>query len=387
MDNNIKIIGIGGGGMNILHYMHAHGIAGADLIVCNTDREALATSPISQKLLIGKELTEGLGAGSMPQIGRDAAIGSLEEIEKIFDGNVKMVFLVACLGGGTGSGATKIIAETARRRNILTIAMVTLPFSFEGKRRQRNALEAIESLTEAVDAFALLNNEQLRAENGNRLLNEAFKEADRYVYEYTKSITEIITLPGYINIDFKDIWVILKDAGLMKLANAKVAGIKRADVSVRNLFKSPFLINNGIERAKYILLNIATSPEHPASMDEIATITDYLQEEAGLTADLIWGNTENPSLGEDLSVTLVATGFDFESNLKAETEIVTHLEDVFLTRDESSLSLYFLEEEYAPEEVAKILSFLSELYRSEGGDAIVIKGKSILEFDSVLTTI
>lgn len=304
----IKVIGVGGGGGNAVNHMYRQGITGVDFIICNTDAQALELSPIPNKVQLGASLTEGMGAGSIPEVGKNSAIENIDDIKQMLGSNTKMLFITAGMGGGTGTGASPIIAKAAKEMDILTVAIVTTPFSFEGKRRKMQAEEGLEEIKKYVDSFLVISNDRLREIFGNLTLGSAFGQADDILTTAAKGIAEIITIPGYINVDFKDVRTVMKDSGVSIMGSYAAEGENRALKAVEGALNSPLLEDNEIEGARYILLNI-TSGSKEVTMDEVSVITDYIQQEAGLAADLIWGNCTDESLGDKLSVTIIATGF------------------------------------------------------------------------------
>jgi cell division protein FtsZ len=308
----IKVFGVGGGGSNAVNHMYNQGITGVDFVICNTDAQALNLSPIPNKIQLGTTLTEGLGAGANPEVGKNAAIEDLENIKSILESNTKMVFITAGMGGGTGSGAAPIIAEAAREMGILTVGIVTIPFSFEGRRRKQQADEGIEALKQHVDTLLVINNDKLRMMHGNLKMGDAFSKADDILTTAAKGIAEIITVAGYINVDFEDVRTVMKDGGTAIMGSAEGEGENRAMDAVTHALSSPLLNDNEIKGANFILLNVTSGTEE-ITMDEIDEITDYIQNEAGYTAELIWGNGTDETLGEKVSVTVIATGFG-ESN-------------------------------------------------------------------------
>lgn len=304
----IKVIGIGGGGGNAVNHMYNQGITGVDFVICNTDAQALELSPIPNKIQLGTTLTEGLGAGAKPEIGKNAAIEDIDNIRKILENNTKMVFITAGMGGGTGTGAAPIIANLAKEMGILTVGIVTIPFSFEGRRRKDQAETGLEELRNSVDTLLIINNDKLRMLHGNLKMSEAFTKADDILLVAAKGIAEIITVTGYINVDFEDVKTVMKDGGTAIMGSAAAEGDNRAIEAVTRAISSPLLNDNEIEGANYILLNI-TSGEEEITMDEIDEITEYIQKESGGTADIIWGNGVDETLGSKVSVTVIATGF------------------------------------------------------------------------------
>jgi cell division protein FtsZ len=313
----IKVIGVGGGGGNAVNHMYRQGIMGVDFIICNTDAQALELSPIPNKVQLGASLTEGMGAGSIPEVGKNSAIENIDDIKQMLGVNTKMLFITAGMGGGTGTGASPIIAKAAREMDILTVGIITMPFSFEGKRRKMQAEEGLEELKRNVDSFLVISNDRLRQIFGNLTLGSAFAQADDILTTAAKGIAEIITLPGYINVDFKDVRTVMRDSGVSIMGSCAADGDSRALRAVEGALSSPLLKDNEIEGARYILLNIS-SGDKEVTMDEVSVITDYIQEEAGLAADLIWGNCKDEALGDKLSVTIIATGFQTKDEREKE---------------------------------------------------------------------
>ncbi len=304
----IKVIGVGGGGGNAVNHMYRQGITGVDFIICNTDAQALELSPIPNKVQLGASLTEGMGAGSMPEVGKNSAIENIDDIKTMLGSNTKMLFITAGMGGGTGTGASPIIAKAAKEMDILTVGIITTPFSFEGKRRKTQAEEGLEEFKKYVDSYLVISNDRLREIFGNLTLGSAFAQADNILTTAAKGIAEIITIPGYINVDFKDVRTVMKDSGVAIMGSYAAEGENRALRAVEGALASPLLKDNEIEGARYILLNIS-SGDKEVTMDEVSIITDFIQQEAGLAADLIWGNCTDEGLGEKISVTIIATGF------------------------------------------------------------------------------
>ncbi|MGK6350828.1 cell division protein FtsZ [Parapedobacter sp. DT-150] len=315
----IKVIGVGGGGGNAVNHMYKQGISGVDFIVCNTDAQALELSPIPNKVQLGASLTEGMGAGADPTVGENSAIESIEDIKRMLGSNTKMLFITAGMGGGTGTGASPVLAKAAKELGILTVAIVTTPFAFEGKRRRTQAEEGLDELRKYVDSFLVISNDRLRDIFGNLTMTAAFAKADDILTTAAKGIAEIITIPGYVNVDFKDVRTVMNDSGVAIMGNAIAEGEQRALRAVEGALASPLLKDNEIEGARYILLNI-TSGKQEVTMDEVTVITDYIQGKAGLSADLIWGNCISDSLENELSVTIIATGFQTAEERKLERE-------------------------------------------------------------------
>jgi len=304
----IKVLGIGGGGSNAVNHMWKQGIKDVDFVVCNTDAQALTSSPVPVRIQLGEALTEGRGAGSQPDVGRKAAIENLEDVKDVFEGNTKMVFLTAGMGGGTGTGAAPVIAKATREMGVLTVAIVTIPFRFEGQQRINQAIEGINQLREYVDSLLVINNEKLREIYGDLKLSEAFAKADDILTIAARGIAEIITVHGYINVDFADVETVMKDSGVAILGTGLASGEGRAVKAMDAALASPLLNNNDITGADNILLNI-TSGENEVSMDEIGEITDYVSHSAAKNAHIIWGTGQDKNLGDKISVTIIATGF------------------------------------------------------------------------------
>jgi len=313
----IKVIGVGGGGGNAVNHMYRQGITGVDFIICNTDAQALELSPIPNKVQLGASLTEGMGAGSMPEVGKNSAIENIDDIKRMLGSNTKMLFITAGMGGGTGTGASPIIAKAAKEMDILTVGIITTPFSFEGKRRKTQAEEGLEEFKKYVDSYLVISNDRLREIFGNLTLGSAFAQADNILTTAAKGIAEIITIPGYINVDFKDVRTVMKDSGVAIMGSYAAEGENRALRAVEGALASPLLKDNEIEGARYILLNIS-SGDKEVTMDEVSIITDFIQQEAGLAADLIWGNCTDEGLGEKISVTIIATGFQTKEEREVE---------------------------------------------------------------------
>lgn len=325
----IKVIGVGGGGSNAVNHMYKQGIKGVDFIICNTDRQALDLSPVPTKIQLGTTLTEGNGAGSIPEVGKNSAIENIDEVKEILSKNTKMVFITAGMGGGTGTGAAPVIAKAAKDLGILTVGIVTIPFSFEGRRRLQQAQIGLAEMRDAVDTLLVICNDRLREIHGNLKFSESFAKADDILTTAAKGIAEIITVAGYINVDFMDVKTVMENGGTAIMGSATANGENRAIKAATNALSSPLLNDNDIHGAQYILLNV-TSGDTELTMDEMAEITDFIQNEAGNTADVIWGNGTDESLGDKISVTVIATGFGNtgESLSKKEPEkVVMDLED------------------------------------------------------------
>ncbi|MGV6861771.1 MAG: cell division protein FtsZ [Putridiphycobacter sp.] len=304
----IKVIGVGGGGGNAVTHMYNEGIKGVDFIVCNTDQQALDVSPVPNKIQLGASLTEGRGAGAIPEIGKNAAIENIDDIKDILSKNTKMVFITAGMGGGTGTGAAPVIAKVAKELGILTVAIVTVPFTFEGRKRKTQAENGLEELKRNVDTILVINNDKLREMFGNLTLGNAFAKADNVLATAAKGIAEVISVTGNINVDFNDVSTVMRDSGAAIMGSAYAEGENRAIEAVSSALTSPLLNDNNIEGATHVLLNISYGTNE-MSMDEMSEITDYIQDAAGSTAEVIFGLAYDESLGEAINVTLIATGF------------------------------------------------------------------------------
>ena len=323
----IKVIGVGGGGSNAVNHMFKQGIKGVDFIVCNTDKQALSKSPVSHKIQLGNSLTRGLGAGAKPEVGRDSALESIDEIKNILKDNTEMVFITAGLGGGTGTGAAPVIASIAKELGILTVGIVTIPFSFEGKKRREQAEKGLEEMKKYVDTLIVIGNDKLREIYGSLKMTEAFAHADNVLTSAAKSIAEIISLHMHVNVDFNDVKTVMQDSGVAIMGSAIASGEKRAIRAVEQALVSPLLNDNDISGARHVLLNIMSGSDD-IEMDEFGEITDFIQEAAGGTAELITGYGTDPSLGDNVSVTIIATGFNakmstgYEAPVFAERKLV-----------------------------------------------------------------
>lgn len=327
----IKVIGVGGGGSNAVNHMFKQGIVGVDFAICNTDAQAMELSPVPHRIQLGPALTEGRGAGSKPNIGKQACLESIDQIQAFLEDNTKMVFITAGMGGGTGTGAAPIIAKLARELDILTVGIVTLPFSFEGKRRESQAMEGLDEFKRQVDTLIVISNDKLRDIHGNLTLTEAFSHADNVLTTAAKGIAEIITVAGYINVDFEDVNTVMRDSGVAIMGTAVAEGADRARMAVDQALNSPLLEDNDIRGAQHILLNIASGQEE-VRMDEIVEITDFVEAEAGAGTDVIWGNCYDEKLGNKLAVTIIATGFNHRKGISVGQDvnpekIVVALED------------------------------------------------------------
>lgn len=317
--NVIKVIGIGGGGSNAVNYMYREGIKGVDFVICNTDRQALENSPVPNKIQLGLNLTEGLGAGANPEIGEQAALESLEELKGLLQQHTKMVFITAGMGGGTGTGAAPIIAGLAKEMGILTVGIVTIPFKFEGNTRYTQAQKGLDKLRESVDSLIVINNNKLREIYGNLGFKSGFGKADEVLATAAKGIAEVITHHYLQNIDLRDAKTVLSNSGTAIMGAAVTAGADRARIAIESALDSPLLNDNKIKGAKNVLLLIVSGTDE-ITLDEIGEINDHIQSEAGYNADIIMGVGEDESLGDAISVTVIATGFDTDQ----QDYIVTH---------------------------------------------------------------
>jgi cell division protein FtsZ len=309
----IKIIGVGGGGGNAVNYMYNLGIEGVDFIVCNTDQKALNNSSVPEKIQLGPTLTQGLGAGANPEIGMLACKESIDEIERQLIEKTKMVFVTAGMGGGTGTGAAPIVAKVAKDLGILTVGIVTTPFSYEGKRRMKQAEEGINALREHVDTILVISNDKLRQQFGNIPASQAFCRADDILATATKCITDVINSQGHIVVDFADVSTVMRNGGVAILGSATADGENRAYEAVEQAINSPLLNDSNIEGAKWVLLNINSAHGvHEHTLDEVEIIQAFVQEQAGDDCDVIFGTGFDDNLGDKISVTIIATGFDYK---------------------------------------------------------------------------
>ena len=316
----LKVIGVGGGGSNAVNYMYSQNIEGVDFIICNTDSLALTLSSIPNKIQLGPHLTQGLGAGANPAIGRQATEESLEEIKRILEVNTKMAFITAGMGGGTGTGGAPIISKICKELGILTVGIVTLPFAYEGKKRQLQAEEGIGILKQYVDTLLVISNDKLRHQFGNLKMREAFEKADNVLATAAKCITDVITCTGQINVDFADVCTVMKNGGVAILGSASANGENRAQVAIEEALNSPLLNDSEIRGAKWILININSAEgQHEFTMDEVEIIQNHLLSQAGEHSDVILGLGYDNNLGEDIGITLIATGFEHKDPFAKET--------------------------------------------------------------------
>ena len=318
----IKVIGVGGGGSNAVNHMFSQNIEGVNFIICNTDAQAIAQSKVPNKIQLGPHLTQGLGAGANPEIGRQATEESLEEIKRILEVNTKMAFITAGMGGGTGTGGAPILAKICKDLGILTVGIVTTPFAYEGKKRIAQAEEGVMLLKNHVDTLLVISNDKLRHQFGNLKMKEAFAKADNVLATAAKCITDVINSTGQINVDFADVCTVMTNGGVAILGSAAEEGENRAQMAIENAINSPLLNDNDIRGAKWILININSSEgEHEFTMDEVEIIQNYLISQAGDGTDVILGLGYDNSLGGKISITLIATGFDHKDPFEKKQEI------------------------------------------------------------------
>jgi cell division protein FtsZ len=367
----IKVIGVGGGGGNAVNYMYKQGIRDVDFIICNTDAQALESSPIQNRVQLGASLTEGRGAGNKPEVGKESALENIEDVKAALSNNTKMVFVTAGMGGGTGTGAAPVIAKACKEAGYLTVGIVTIPFRNEGRRRIKQAADGIAELEGYVDSLLVINNERIREMYGDFGISEAFSRADNVLTTAAKGIAEIITVPGYVNVDFADVETVMRKSGLAIMGTGIATGENRAEDAVESALNSPLLNNNNIRGARNILLNI-TSGDKEVTMDEVGLITDIVQNKAGFDADLIWGNGKDEALGENLSVTIIATGFSTSSipELNKEPHLVRekhHLAETEFVKNVITPTKPVIKEKVAVDQ--KIIEFdLTEEKRKEEND-------------------
>src|SRR4051812_8050954 len=308
----IKVIGVGGGGSNAVNHMYKQGIKDVEFVVCNTDNQALNLSPVPIKLQIGANLTEGLGCGANPDVGRNAALESKDQIREMLTGT-RMVFITAGMGGGTGTGAAPVIAKIAKDMDILTVGIVTAPFSFEGKKKMMQGEMGIEAFRQCCDTVLVILNDKLREIFGTLSIGQAFAQADNVLTTAAKGIAEIITLAGYVNVDFQDVRTVMLNAGAAVMGSSETRGENRARKSAEGALASPLLDNRDIMGAKKILLSIISGVEAELQMDELTEITEYIQSQAGDEAEMIFGHGVDSDLGDRIRVTVIATGFSTEN--------------------------------------------------------------------------
>lgn len=335
----IKVIGVGGGGSNAVNYMFSQNVEGVDFVICNTDAKALELSKIANKVQLGPHLTQGLGAGANPDVGKKATEESLEEIKRILEVNTKMAFVCAGMGGGTGTGGAPIIARICQELGILTVGIVTTPFNFEGPKRRAQAEAGIKELEPYVDTLLVISNDKMKMLHANLKMMEAFSKADDILATAAKCITDIINSKGHIIVDFADVCTVMKNGGVAILGSAQAEGENRAQRAVEQALSSPLLNDNDIKGAKWILLNVVTGVgEYECGMDEFELINDIVRANAGKDTDVILGLGIDENLGKNLSVTLIATGFENKSPFeKQEVPQIQKIENVVLDLKEEDV--------------------------------------------------
>lgn len=375
----IKVIGVGGGGGNAVNHMFAQGIEGVDFVVCNTDMQALEASPVPVKIQLG---SSGLGAGAIPQVAEKAALESLDKLKAVLDTETQMVFITAGMGGGTGTGAAPVIAKFAREQGLLSVAIVTLPFRFEGRRKMLKAQQGITELRKFVDTLLVISNDKLREQYGDLGLGNAFARADDVLTNAAKSIAELITVHGYVNVDFEDVKTVMKDSGKAIMGSAVKNGEDRAYKAIEEAMRSPLLNDNDVSGAKNILLYISTGDQQDVTMDEISVITDYISGKCGDNeTDVIWGRGFDESMGESLGVTIIATGFEAKEKMqklfpdqKRPAEKESHVEEniKMVSTDGEEIPVA----DKIPDETESGLKDISELiHKSEAVDTSSEKSK------------
>ena len=345
----IKVIGVGGGGGNAVNYMHSLGIDGVDFVVCNTDSQALALSPVANKIQLGPHLTQGLGAGANPEIGKQSCEESLEDIAKILKVNTRMAFITAGMGGGTGTGGAPVVSKICRDLGILTVGIVTTPFTYEGRKRMKQAQEGIDRMRDHVDTILIISNDKLRQQFGNLPFTQAFAKADDILATAAKCITDVITTTGQINVDFADVCTVMKNGGVAILGSASATGENRALQAVEEALNSPLLNDSDIRGAKWLLLNITSAAgEFEHTMDEAEAIQAYVQQMAGDNCDVILGMGHDPNLNERIAVTVIATGFNHK-DINLEMPVKNNEpEKIIVKLSEANVS------SYEPEAIAQV---------------------------------
>ena len=404
--NVMKVMGVGGGGSNAVNYMYKQGIKGVDFIVCNTDSQALEESPVPNKIQLGVNLTEGLGAGANPEIGKLAALESYEELKNLLETQTKMLFITAGMGGGTGTGAAPIIAEMAKEFDILTVGIVTIPFNFEGKNRELQAIKGLEKLKRSVDSLIIINNNKLREVYGNLGFKEGFSKADEVLATAAKGVAQVITHHYTQNIDLKDAKTVLSNSGTAIMGSSTASGSNRANEAVIKALDSPLLNDNKIEGSKNVLLLIISGSDE-ITIDEIGEINEHIQNETGNSANIIMGVGEDLDLGNNISVTVIATGFGDEkqqSLVNSETKKVIYTldedhpfekklieedldEEIEIIEDKSNdESLYDFQQKKIESEINEILRNIEISYEVVEADEqlININEIEIIDFEHVL---
>ncbi len=341
----IKVFGVGGGGSNAVNHMFKQGIRGVNFAICNTDAQAMELSPIPNKIQLGPSLTKGLGAGSYPEVGRKSAEESIEEVRTLLEKNTKMVFVTAGMGGGTGTGAAPVIAKLAKEMEILTVGIVTTPFYFEGKRKLNQAKVGIEELRQNVDSIIIISNDKIREIYGNLTRSDAFAKADNILAIAARSISEIITVAGQVNVDFADVQHVMKNSGVAIMGSATAEGQDRALKAIQSALSSPLINDNNIIGAQKILFNITSGTgNNEAKLDEIDEISEYIRSACGQDTDIIFGTCDDEALGEKITVTVIATGFEEKELIPDQSKKTNKL---ILPFDEKKKAQQNMEEEQA----------------------------------------
>ena len=349
----IKVLGVGGGGSNAVNFMFAQNIEGVDFIICNTDAKAIEQSNIPNKIQLGPHLTQGLGAGANPEVGKKATEESLEEIKRILEVNTKMAFITVGMGGGTGTGGAPIIAQICKELGILTVGIVTTPFGFEGPRRQKQAEEGIAALKPYVDTLLVISNDKLRMQYGNLKMKEAFSKADNVLATAAKCITDVINSRGHIIVDFADVCTVMKNGGVAILGKAEMEGENRAQLAIEDALNSPLLNDSDIRGAKWILININSAEgDHECTMDELEVINNYLRMQAGEDTDVIVGMGYDPTLDKKIGITLIATGFEHKDPFAKPQAI--KMPEVKPEKEVVTLDMNIIEQKLAPVAIAVV---------------------------------
>ncbi|OIR02993.1 cell division protein FtsZ [mine drainage metagenome] len=388
----IKVLGVGGGGSNAVNFMHAQSIEGVDFIICNTDAKAIEQSKVLNKIQLGPHLTQGLGAGANPEVGKAATEESLQEIKSILEVNTKMAFITAGMGGGTGTGGAPIVAQVCKELGILTVGIVTTPFGFEGPRRMQQAEEGIRQLKPYVDTLLVISNDKLRMQYGNLKMKEAFSKADNVLATAAKCITDIINSRGHIIVDFADVCTVMKNGGVAILGKAEVDGENRAIRAIEEALTSPLLNDNDIKGAKWILININSAEgDDECTMDEVEVINNYLRMQAGENTDVIVGMGYDNSLDKKIGITLIATGFDAKDPFAKPVEVKKpepKLEKIVMTLGvegeeekltEAPVPVAVQEKEQVVEDDYSFAPLLNEIAADE--EPLKIFSSSSLDFD------
>ena len=364
----IKVIGVGGGGSNAVNHMFSQNIEGVNFIICNTDAQAIAQSRVPNKVQLGPHLTQGLGAGANPDIGRQATEESLEEIKGILEVNTKMAFITAGMGGGTGTGGAPIISKICKDLGILTVGIITTPFSYEGKKRQLQAEEGIRVMKQYVDTLLVISNDKLRHQFGNLKMKEAFAKADNILATAAKCITDVINSTGQINVDFADVCTVMRNGGVAILGSATAKGDNRAQKAIEETLNSPLLNDNDIRGAKWILININSSEgEHEFTMEEVEVIQNYLLSQAGEHTDVILGLGYDNTLGASLGITLIATGFEHRDPFTVKSAEATPSPK----KEEKILMTLGLPEDERPMNIRPVRSSVEIATENQGSSPVV----------------